>query len=490
MILNRYLFLSFFLILTDFCFSQSKVISLREAIQLAQKSSLDYKIAENITWSNYWDNQALKSAFLPKLFLAATIPEYFHSITRITLPTGEYDFVHQDAATSSLRVGLSQNIGFTGGRISMSSSLDRLDNFGTLKRTAYSSVPLSFNYYQSSFLYNDFKWQKKIQALRNEESKRDYMERLEEIANTTVSKYFDLLQAEMQCKLDVQNYRNIDTLVKITTSRYEIGTVQLNDLLQAKVSLLNAKKSIANSQLSLNLAKQSFIRFLNLDTKQPLTLEMPKDIKDFEIKVDQAIALAKNNRKAFIEFQRRSLEARQAVAKVKSSTGPQFTFSTNIGFTQRGNTFNQAYNQLLNNQTVVCGISVPLIDWGVNKSNRKRAEANLDLEGITINQQTLSLEQEITVQILRWNMQKEQTEIGKEASELANQRYNIAKQKYSLGSITFTDFNNAQMDKDRAVTDYVNNLRSYWTIYFLVRKLTHYDFEKNAILTLQDIVPD
>ena len=316
------------------------------------------------------------------------------------------------------------------------------------------------------------------------------MERLEEIANTTVSKYFDLLQAEMQCKLDVQNYRNIDTLVKITTSRYEIGTVQLNDLLQAKVSLLNAKKSIANSQLSLNLAKQSFIRFLNLDTKQPLTLEMPKDIKDFEIKVDQAIALAKNNRKAFIEFQRRSLEARQAVAKVKSSTGPQFTFSTNIGFTQRGNTFNQAYNQLLNNQTVVCGISVPLIDWGVNKSNRKRAEANLDLEGITINQQTLSLEQEITVQILRWNMQKEQTEIGKEASELANQRYNIAKQKYSLGSITFTDFNNAQMDKDRAVTDYVNNLRSYWTIYFLVRKLTHSDFEKNAILTLQDIVPD
>ena len=79
---------------------------------------------------------------------------------------------------------------------------------------------------------------------------------------------------------------------------------------------------------------------------------------------------------------------------------------------------------------------------------------------------------------------------SKEASELANQRYNIAKQKYSLGSITFTDFNNAQMDKDRAVTDYVNNLRSYWTIYFLVRKLTHYDFEKNAILTLQDIVPD
>lgn len=84
-------------------------------------------------------------------------------------------------------------------------------------------------------------------------------------------------------------------------------------------------------------------------------------------------------------------------------------------------------------------------------------------------------------------MQKEQLEIGKETRNLAQQRYDIARQKYALGSLSYTDFNNAQLEKDRAVTDYMNNLQDYWSCYYLVRKLTLFDFEQNTKLTLQDV---
>src|SRR5690606_11980161 len=128
----------------------------------------------------------------------------------------------------------------------------------------------------------------------------------------------------------------------------------------------------------------------------------------------------------------------------------------------------------------------PLVDWGVNKSNRKRAEANLELEENYIAQQQLSAEQEIHYQIMKWEMQQEQMNIAKEASELAQQRYDMAIQKYSLGSIRCTDSNNAQLDKDRAVNDYLNNLQDYWSLYYLIRRLTLFDFEQNKEIEFQD----
>ena len=146
----------------------------------------------------------------------------------------------------------------------------------------------------------------------------------------------------------------------------------------------------------------------------------------------------------------------------------------------------QSYSDLLRNQSITIGFNIPLVDWGVNKSNRKRAQTNLELEKNAIAQQQLSAEQEVYYQIMKWGMQKEQMEIAKEASHLSQQRYEIALQKYSLGSLNFTDFNNAQLDKDRAVTDYINNLRSYWSLYYLIRRLTLFNFEISKPLVITD----
>jgi len=477
-------FCSFFS--SNYSYSQTQKVTLPEALRLAKQNSLEFKIAQNTAQSSFWNYQSFKSSFLPKLSLNGTMPEYFHSINRITLPNGQYDFVAQDVATSTLNLALSQNVGLTGGRISMSSSLDRIDNFGSLNKTLYTSVPLSLSYFQNSLFYNEYRWQKKIQPLRFQESQKDYIERLEAISSSTVDKFFDVLQADVQLKLDQQNFKNVDTLVKNTTARYEIGTVQLNDLLQAKVSLLNAKKAMANAQLQLEVARQDFVKYLNLDRVSKIELIIPEDTHNFVIDEETALEHAKSNRKSIIEFQRRRLEAEQSLARSKSETGPEISIRSNIGFSQRGNNLNQAYNQLLNNQTFVLGISIPLVDWGVNKSNRKRAEASLELEKNNISQQMLSIEQEIVLQVMKWGMLKDQLEIAKEARELANKRYEIARQKFALGTLNFTDFNNAQLDKDRAVIDYINNLRNYWSLYYLIRRLTHYDFENNRLIELED----
>lgn len=479
-----FLFFSWF-----YGYSQAPVrLSLNEAISLAQKNSLDYKIAANIVRSSYWNYQNFTAGFLPKLSLNGNLPEYYRSINSITLPDGQISFVAQDVASSSLYLNLSQNIGLTGGSFAVGSSLSRIDNYGDYRNTSYTAVPLTLSYVQGGLFYNDFKWRKKIEPLRLQETQREYLENLENISNSTVSQYFDLLIADSQYKLDQQNLKNIDTLVKITQSRFDIGTVQLNDVLQSKVSLLNARTALAGSRLALETARQNLVRYLNMKSNQVIELEMPDSVTFFEVSSDQALKKAENNRKFVIEFRRRRLEAEQAVARTKAQTGPVVTVRANIGLTQTGNSFDLAYKGLLRNQSFAIGLNIPLIDWGVNKSNRKRAEANLELENSNIAQQELSYEQEIYYQIVKWEVMKEQIAMSDSARSLARQRYDIARQKYALGSISFTDFNNAQLDKDLAVTAYMNNLREYWSLYYLIRKLTLFDFERNRKIEFEDIV--
>ena len=487
----KYIIVTFITVLAFDAYTQPIVrLSLKEAIGLAQKNSLDYKIAKNMAKSSYWNFQAYKSDFLPKLSLNGSIPNYYRTINLITLPTGENDFVSQNVANSSLNLNLSQNIGLTGGRISMSSSLQRIDNFGQFDNTSYNSVPFSLSYFQNNLFYNEFKWQKKIQPLRLLEAQREYLENLESISYLTTNKYFDLLSAQQQIKLDQQNLKNIDTLVKITQARFEIGTVQLNNVLQSKVSLLNAKQAVANSTLALETAKQNFMRFLNLNKSEDMELQLPDSVIFFTINPTLALEKAKSNRKFIVEFQRRRLEAEQAIAKTKSETGPTLNIRANLGLTQTGNSFNQTYADLLRNQSVTLAFYIPLLDWGVNRSNRKRAEANLELENNNIEQMEVSAEQEIYYQTMKWSMQKEQMLISREASSLAQQRYDISKQKYTVGSLSYTDFNNAQLDKDRAITDYMINLRNYWALYYLIRRLTLFDFESNKNIEFTDLAFD
>jgi len=464
-------------------------MSLSDALKLAKVQSLDQKIAYNISQSAYWIYQSYKAGFLPKLSLSGNLPDYYRSINPITLPDGQNQFIGQNVSNASLYLNLTQNIPATGGTLSIGSSLLRIDNFGNFRNTNYTAVPITLNYNQQNLFYNDFKWQRKIQPLKLKEEQRGYLENMENISITTVNYYFTMLMANIQLSLDQQNLKNIDTLVKITKARFEIGTVQLNDVLQSEVSLLKAKRSLYNSTLGLSSATQNLIRYLDLAKGDSLELILPDTLSFFDISKDLALAKAKQNRKFVIEFQRRRLEAEQNEHRTRAESSPVINLRLNIGFTQTGNDLGKSYNDLLRNQALTASIYVPILDWGVNRSNKRRAEANIQLENNNIAQQELLIEQEIDYQIGRWNTQKAQMKIAVETKELSLKRYGIAKQKYALGTLSFTDFNNAQLDKDRAMTDYISMLQNYWSLYFLIRRLTLYDFEKQKnIVILQSTV--
>lgn len=482
-----------FLLLLFLCVAktpaQKTTITLQQAIRDAHVVSPDYQALLNRNQSSYWRFRNFQASFLPQLRLNSTLPQYSNLIRRITSDSGQDIFVTTNQTSIDARLSLTQNLALTGGTFSVSSNIERINTFGDNASTGYSVVPFSINYSQNSLLFNPFKWQRRIEPLVFEEAKRNFIETMESIALTTCRRYFQLLRAQYNLKIARNNYSNQDTLFQIAKGRFEMGKIANNDLLQIELSLLNSKNSVLSSEVALKRTSQNLARYLNLKSED-IELGIPEDLALFDVSVEKALSEAKANRRSVIEFRRRRLEAEQEVARIKGNNRLNVRLDANFGISQQGDVFNNLFQDFNQQQNVTVSLGIPLVDWGVSKSRRKLAEANLDLVNTNLAQEQQQFEQEIYLHTLNWANQRNLLETAKKAQEIAIKRYQISKERYILGKITITDFNIAQQEKDQSQVAFINSLEKFWIDYYTLRRLTLYDFLNDRKIETRDIIYD
>lgn len=166
--------------------------TLEDVIVIAQSKSLAALVAKYSFVSSYWQFRSYKAQFLPSLNLGAGIGQYNRSIVALQdAETGETNYVQNDNMNNYLQLSIDQNIPFTGGTVSLISSLNRLDQFSPGREVAYNSNPLYVYYRQPIFQYNRLKWEKKTEPKKYEKSKRTYLEDMESIA-VTATTYFSM----------------------------------------------------------------------------------------------------------------------------------------------------------------------------------------------------------------------------------------------------------------------------------------------------------
>jgi outer membrane protein TolC len=475
------------LLLPLITFSQSKQITLTEAISIAQKQSPDYKTNLNRNQESYWRFKNYKARFLPQLRLDATLPEFSNSIRRLTNDVGQDIFVNQNQLLLAGGLSVSQNLSFTGGTLSLFSNLEKVDLFGNSDITNYSVVPFSIRYRQNSLFYNRFRWDKKIEPLIYEESRRDFVETMEQISINACRRYFSLLKAQMQLKIAEKNLSNQDTLYQISQGRFKMGKIAENELLQMELSLLNSRNFVTSNTIDLKRTSQNIARYLGLDSEN-VELAVPEDLALFEVDVNKALEEAGSNRKAVIEFRRKRLQAENELARAKGGNRLEMSLDANVGVSQNGSDFDNLFNNFNKQQYVSLNIGIPIFDWGVSKSERKMAEANLDLTNNNIEQDKQEFEQEIYLHVLNWSSKRDFLLTAKKAKEIAEKSYDITKKRYVLGKVSITDLNISQEKQDQAIVKYLDSLEDFWIDYYTLRQLTLYDFINDKKIEVEDIL--
>lgn len=463
--------------------AQTHSLSLTEAIELAKLKSPYYFIAKNTYERSYWRYQNFKARFKPQIRLNAAIPTFFRSINPVTQPDGSIEFRKVNQANNSVGLNVVQNVGVTGGQLRFGSALQRTDNFLAGQTSYFLSSPFTLSYDQASLLYNELKWRKLLEPLTFETAERGYVEDMEEAGLKAVALFFEGLVAQVAVETAQNNQANTDSLFKISKERFDIGKITENELLQLELNTLNAQNQVNEAKINFEIATQNLKRILGIPLPETLLFLSPQPISSVIIAPEIAVAEAKANRKATSDFKVQRLEADRQIAEAKGSNSINFGIIANIGTQQTGIRLSDAYSNLQNRQYIGVNLDVPIQDWGYRKSQIKLAKANRELVEVTVKQEEINFEQEIYLQALRFNQQHNQLKVAQKADTIAQRRLEITKQRYYLGKISMTDLNIALNETVQTRQNYVNVLKTYWTSFYTLRRLTLYDFDRREKIT-------
>lgn len=467
------------------------VFSLNDIIARAQSQSPAFKQTETRRENRYWQYQYYKTNYIPQIRANSTSnlagALYSNSIQQFPR-NGTYEYEYINQFNPGLNLSLQQPIEWTGGSISVNTQYSYLRNYQTQEGQPprqWAGSPFYVRFNQPIFAFNQYKWDRKVQPIRFEESKREYAEAMEAIARDGVMNFFDVLQAQVNLQIAQFNLANNDTIYKIEQGRYNIGTTSEDKLLQVELQLLRSRQDVARANLDLQNASLDLRTYVALRNGEAFTLVMPEEIPAFEVNEEEAIMYAKQSRAAFIAFQRRRIEAEQEVARIK---GDRYDVgvSAAYGTTGAGTTFDGVSQNSSRQRVADLTFNVPLVDWGRRRAMMKTAYANKQLTDYIIAQDEVVFEQEILTQVRQFEMLRLSIEITKKADEVAQTRYVVAQNRYLIGKIDITNLNIALTEKDAAKRSYIEALMQFWTAYYELRRLTLYDFSNQQKLYTAD----
>ena len=460
-------------------------MTLQETIAMAQNDAPNVQISKTKLSNRYWAYQSHLSDYKPQFDFNATVPNINRSIQSIILPDGTQAFVPRSFMENSAGISLSQEIALTGGRIFASTGLERIDIFKTSltdKSSSYLSNPVFIGFQQPLFGFNQLKWNKEIEPMRYEEANREHIEEMEGVAYESTNFFFDVLISQLNVEALIKNKQDADTLFTISKGRYSVGRIAETELLQIELSSMNADADLAAAQLSFQTNTERLRNFLGIEKEVVFDLIPPTETPEFII--DEALALqyAEKYRSESIAFRRRLKEAEREVSRAKSESGFQANIRGQFGLSQTAVDLNDAYKDPLDQERFSIELNIPIADWGKAKARMEIAKSNQDLERMNVTQDRINFEREISIKVQQFDLLRNQVALAKRAFDVSEKRLDITRQRYMIGKIEIIELNIALREQDSGRRAYYSALRSFWTAYYELRRLTLYDFENNQPL--------
>ncbi|GHV04822.1 membrane protein [Bacteroidia bacterium] len=451
-------------------------LTLKEAILLAQLQSVDAAVALNELRTAYWEYRTHQADQLPEVNFTGTLPNYSNSYGKYQQSDGSYIYVQNNWLGLNGQISIEQNVALTGGKVSLSTSLDFTRQLGVGAYNEYMSIPLGLTFTQPIFGVNHQKWNRRIEPLRYKEAKAAYIESVEDVTLTTIAYFFSLLQAKENLSIANQNLETADKLYDIAVAKRGIGHISESELMQLKLSALQAKGIVTEAQSNLNAQMFRLRAFLALSEEDIIEPVVPELVPAFRMKYDEVLQKALENNSFAKSIMRKQLEADYAVASAKGNQRSINLFAS-VGYTGKDQVLGASYDRLRGNQIVEVGVSIPLLDWGKRKGKVKVAESNREVVASRNRQEQMNFNQNIFLLVENFNNQAAQLEIAEQSDVIAEKRHATSIETFLIGKINILDLNDARKSKDEARLKHIEELFKYWNYYYNIRSVTLYDFQ-------------
>jgi outer membrane protein TolC len=457
---------------------QPKSLTLEDAITMAQRQGPAAQMARSTRDAARARDHAFNARLLPQVTLGGNAANLNRGINPITLNDGSTQFISQAQNQSSLGLSIAQKIPLTGGTLSVGSQLSRIDLFGDRTGQYWQTTPVIIGLQQDLLKPRTLVWDEKVESLGATVAERQYLEAREDVAGTTAAAFFDLYAAQMTYDNALANTGVNDTLYKLNTGRFDVGKIGENDLLKSELALLRARASLDDAKLTRDRAEAALRRSIDYPEGQPLAIATPDSIPVVDADPDVAITMALKNSSAMEQNDLDDVTMKRHTTEARLNNRFNASISASVGFNQTAPVFGQAYQSPLGKQQLQVGINMPMVQWGAGRADIEAAKA--DELRVTANNKSRrdALVEDARFSVLQLQQAQRNVVLAAKADTVAAKQFEVAKNRYIIGKIAILDLYNAQTEKDAAVIARVQSLRTYWTAYYHLRRVTLYDFAK------------
>lgn len=455
---------------------ETKNLSLDDVIRLSEEQSPLALMAKHRFRASYWQYRTFVAQYRPSLTLTGTSPSYSTAYEKVwNSVTNTWDYIASNTLSNLGSLAISQNIGLTGGTISLNSDLTLYNDFENETRK-YITSPISIGLTQPLFRYNSLRWLKKTEPLRYEAAKKTFLSNIESVHLQAVSDFFELALAQINKQIADMNYSNADTLYRIAEGRYQLGTIAENELLELQLSWLNTKTAVQQAEMNLRDREIRLRSFLGFNDKVRLTLDIPSRIPDLQVSSQEVLDMAMTNNPEILTERLTVLTAQSNLAQAKAEKGLNANLTALYGLRNQDPSFPLAYQNPAKQQTVRIGFTLPIIDWGLGRGKYKMAKSSLELAQVQSEQAVVDFQQNLILDVEQFNLQASQVAVAARSDTVARKMFEVTKQRFLIGKIEVLELNNADTKKDTNRRAYVQALRDYWTYFYTVRSLALFDF--------------
>ncbi|WP_086477300.1 MULTISPECIES: TolC family protein [Arenibacter] len=452
-------------------------VSLQNVLELARDNSLDAYKSKRKYGVNYWQFKSFRSSLLPKIDFH-TRPFTFNRalVQRYDSEQNIDVFRQQQNLSSFANISMTQNIRATGTNLFINSSFDRIVNSGNTSIENYSATPIRIGMVQPIMAFNRFKWEKQTEPLKYQKAKQEFIYEQQTINLRTIDLFFHWAMAHKKVTIAQENKDSAKKLFGIGEKRYDLGSIERDDLLNLEMDVYNANTNLTQNLQNLQKAEADLRLYLREAMPTDALPELPEIISDLQINIDKAMALAKANNPDILDLRLRKIEALRNLDKAVKDNRFDLSVSASYGLNQQANSLRDAYGNLLDQQMVSVNFSIPILDWGERRGNIKTARMNKDIADIELQQDADRLQQEIAQKVIDFNLQKDLVTGALRTSEIARESYTITEKRFLSGRVGLLNLTSARKAWQSATEQYIQSLLNYWRLYYKVQELTLYDF--------------
>lgn len=458
-------------------------LTLDQCIDIAQEQSAIANAARYDLIASRWQYESFEADLLPSLELTGDAPGYNKSIFSNVQDNGQVTFSSRTQSEATTQLSVSQNILPTGGTLSLSSGITKLGIFDNENTYLWQSTPLVASFNQPIFQFNNLKWRNRTEPLQYEIARKEYVEEMEDIAQTVTQSFFDVYLAKINLENAEFNVARNDSIYQISQGRYKVGSIAENELLQTELELRNAESSLTTARIEYERLLNEFKILLGYPTNVTLDLREPEELPEISVNIEKAKQMALQNNSESLNYQLNEIQAERNLAQAKNEASFGANLIVDYGLNQTSNAFSNLYNEPQNRQFITVGFDIPIFNWGKQRAqinaarNQQRSVAN------SIQYNRRQFIQQVEYRVSQFLQLRGQVLLAAQADTIAQRRYQVSQNRYLIGKINITDLFIAQNEKDQARQAYIRALREFWTGWFDIRQLTLYDFQQNEPIT-------